>query len=381
MKTKKIALLALALMYVFGVSTFAQVRKGVENDDMYFSKKDRELLYASNAKSTDYSSDQNYNSDYYDSHNFSSPTVQSSTAGSPTVQEGEIDEDADNNQYYIKDYSIPKENKTTGTTVVNNYYSGYPSSPMFGYGSNLGFSISVGYFYGSPYYGYYNPYYSYYDPFYRYYGPYYSFYDSWGYPYYSYNPWRRHRYNYGYSGGYYGGYYNSASCYYPTNGYTNYSGHVANEVRYKNGRKIISGSRTNRSVQRADADYNGRGRTVKVADPSNPNGRSATDGKSIRETYRKYRTNNSSTVSPNRNSNNRSRSYNSNTNRTNTNWNRSNSNTQRSNNTYRSTGSSNRSSNYNSGTRSSGSSNRSSGSNSRSSGSSSNSNRGRGRGN
>ena len=362
MKNKQITLIALACSYLLGISAFAQLRKGVENDDMYFSKKDRELLYASGSTGTsDYYGDQSYDSDYYASHNFSSPTVQSATAGSPTVQAGEYDEEADNNQYFIKDYSLPKEEKEYEKIVVNNYY-GYGGTP-YGYGWNSGitFSISFGSFYGYPYYGY-----GYYDPFfdpfysYYYYDPFYRYYDPWNYAYYRYDPWRYQRYN---RYGYYNGYYNSSSCFYPSHGYTNYS-NVKNEVKYRNGRKIVSGTRSGRTVTRPAETTRSRGGVVDVSGV-NTNGR--TNGTNPNSsTYRRSRSS-SGTVNQS-GTRSRTNSYNSNNRSNNSSYQRSNSSYQRSNSSYGSSGSSNsRSSGYSSGSRSSGSS---SGSSSRSSGSS-----------
>ncbi len=296
-----------------------------ENDDMYFSSRDREKLYASSY--TNQSTSLNDDDDEYaTNHNFYSSTLQSTTAGSPTVQSPGNVEDA-NNQYFIKDYSIT--NKTDNEVKT---YSGINSNNGFHSGVNVIFSF--GSFYGgSPYgYGYYNPYNDpfspYYDPFYRYRSP--SYYAS-----YRYNPWRYNNYYYGNS--YNNGYYNSSNfC-----ATTSYSNNVRNEVRYRNGRKIISGSRSSRSAVRSTGNSD-RGRAVINKGKVSTNGRNS--GNRSGNTYRKYNGSNRSSTRTQSNSN-RSSSYT----KTNSGSGKSNVN--------RSTGSSSRSnSNYSrSGSRSSGS--------------------------
>lgn len=308
-----------------------------EKDDMYFSRRDRAQLYTS----TSYTTHSGSNSEYAANHNFYSSTIQSTTAGSPTVQANGNAED-DNNQYFIKDYSI--KNKTDNEVKT---YAGINSNNGFYSGHNVILSYQAAY-YGRLYYPLGDPFSSYYDPFYRYRSA--SYYGS-----YRYDPWRYNNYEYGSNYNYYPSYYNSSNVCVSTS----YSNNVRNEVRYRNGRKIISGSRTSRTINRTAENVN-EGRAVKnTGSKVSTNGRSSngrTDG-----TYRTYQ------------SKNQSRSYNRN-NSNSSNFNR-NTNTRNSN-SFRRSGSSSPSKSYSSGSKSSGS--RSSSSGSRSSGSSS---RSKGRGN
>ena len=318
MKSKILSLLVLVSSMLISNNIIGQ-----ENDDMYFSRKDRDKLYAS-MTSTNQSYSLNSGSEYSNNHNFNSPTIRSTTAGSPTVQTNGKEEDA-NNQYFIKDYSI--KNKTDNEIKT---YAGINSNHGFHSGFNI--MLSFGSYYRYPYFGsYYNPFN---DPFSPYYDPFYRYYDPWYYTSYRYDPWRyyrsnRYRYNWSY--------YNSVSCFYPTNGYTNYSSNVRNEVKYRNGRKVISGSRTSRSINRTTENPN-RGRAILNRESEvSTNGRSSTTTGS-RNTYRKHLTNNQN-VKGYKSNTKRSSSYNRTNNKSNrTNWNRNSS--SNNSNRYRSSGSS-----------------------------------------
>lgn len=336
----------LSLLVAFMAITLSNTVIAQENDDMYFSRKDRKSVYASTSYTSHSSA--NENSEYASNHNFYSSTLQSTTAGSPTVQSN-AQEDADNNQYFIKDYSI--KNKTDNEVKT---YSGINSNNAFQSGFNI--MLSFGSFYSSPYgrrYGYYNPYN---DPFSPYYDPFYRYSSSNYYASYRYDPWRYNRdYGYGYNSSYYNGYYGSSNVCVTSS----YSNNVRNEVKYRNGRKIISGSRTSRSIQRG-TEYSNSGRAVINPGSKTPiSGRSSNRGTKNNK-YRIY-TGDSQNSGTNKSKTNRSNSYfksnSSNSNKSNVN---------RSSNNYRSSGSSSGSrSSYSSGSRSSGS--RSSGSSSRSS--------------
>lgn len=212
------------LIVVLPVTLYAQTQ-WEEKDDMYFSKKDRAKQMASAAQYSPINS----TNDYAANHNFGSPTLPSTTAGSPTVQ-GTTDANDINNQYFIKDYSLPK--KTTYTEIPTNKYSRTPSL-RGGPNVNVLFSYGSSFVFGSPgFYGY-NPYL---DPFSPYYDPFFGSYYSYGY-----NPWRYGSYNpYGYTYGYGA---SNSSCTYTTYGTTSYARTVSNDVRYRNGRKVLAGSR------------------------------------------------------------------------------------------------------------------------------------------
>ncbi|MCF6361026.1 MAG: hypothetical protein L3J29_09725 [Cyclobacteriaceae bacterium] len=339
MKIKNLLSSIILVAFIFPQTVFGQ-SKWVENDDMYFSKKDREKIYASvdNLEQSSLTTEQ---SEYAASHNFNSPTVMSTTAGSPTVQPvGNAD--SDNNQYFIKDYSI--KNKADNEVKT---YSGINSNTGFQSGINVIFTLGSSF--GSPYgrnrYGYYNPFD---DPFSPYYDPFYRYGNSNYYASYRYNPWRYNNYGYGNNNGFgnNNGYYNSANwC--PTNGYTNYSNNVRNEVRYRNGRKIISGSRNASSTSRSQPNRVATSdRPVKNV---NTNGRSSS--RASRNSYRKYPNSaqNRSAYKPNSSTAKRANTYNrtnGNSNRSRSNWN--NSSNQNRSNSYRSSGSSSgsRSSSY-----------------------------------
>jgi len=369
MKTKKIVSNAILIAFLFPITLFGQ-SKWIENDDMYFSKKDREKVYASTSSVEHSNTEQ---SDYAANHNFNSPTMQSASAGSPTVQMNGNAEDA-NNQYFIKDYSLPKD-KTYESVPINTY----GNMQSFNNRPNVNVGFGMGYGFGSPYFGnsfnrfnnpYNDPFSPYYDPFFSYNDPWNSFgYDPWGYNRFGsfgnnrFGSWGNNRFGIN-------RYYNSANwC--PTNGYTNYSSNVRNEVRYRNGRKVISGSRGS-ATRRSSSNLASSGRPVKPTGAAvGTNGRSS-NKRGTRNSYRKYPNSaqNRSSVNSNsgtkrantynrtnRNSNSNNLSNNSNSNRSNSN--RSNSNRS---NSYRSSGSS-------SGSRSSNFSRPSSGGGSRSSGS------------
>ncbi len=347
MKTKNLFSSTLLLAFIFPITLFGQ-SKWAENDDMYFSKKDRAKIYAS-VNSVAHSTTEQ--SDYAANHNFNSPTVQSASAGSPTVQMNGSAEDA-NNQYFIKDYSLPKD-KTYESVPINTY----GNMQSFNNRPNVNVAFGMGYGFGSPYFGnnrFYNPYN---DPFSPFYDPFFNYNDPWNNASFGYDPWGYNRFGswgnnrFGSWGNNRFGinrYYNAANwC--PTNGYTNYSSNVRNEVRYRNGRKVISGSRSS-ATRRASSNVASSDRPVKPTGSSvGTNGRSSNRG--TRNSYRKYpnsaqnrnsinsssRTKRASTYNrTNRNSTNNSLNNNSNSNRSN----RSNS--------YRSSGSSSgsRSSSY-----------------------------------
>ncbi len=363
MKTKKTIVKALLLAFLFPVIAFSQ-SKWSENDDMYFSKKDRSKIYASVETLENSLKGQ---SEYTANHNFESPTAQQ--AGSP---------DDINNQYFIKDYSLPKDK--TYESVPTNIYG---SAPSFNNRPNVNMAFGMGYGFGSPYFGnsfnrFYNPFN---DPFSPYYDPFFSYNDPWnnnsfGYNSFGYNPWGYNRYgSWGNNRFGYNGFYNTANwC--PTNGYTNYSNNVRNEVRYRNGRKVISGSRSASTTSRSNRGAVSN-RPVKNTDGTvKTNGRSSS--RASRSSYRKYPNSVQNRAANNSNSrtNRVNTSNRTNRNSSNSNWN-NNPNHNRSSNNYRSSGSSSgsRSSSYSrpsSGSRSSGSVRPSSG------GSRSGSSRGRG---
>ena len=338
MKSKILSLLVVAIMMVMPNVTLAQ-----EKDDMYFSRKDRAQMYATTSYTTN-SSSAGDNSDYANNHNFYSSTLQSTTAGSPTIQVNGSAED-DNNQYFIKDYSI--KNKTdnevktySGINSNNDFYSGYDIIPS----------------YQSQYYGY----------LYKINAPY---------AYNAFGPYRGLQYyltRCGYRLGHsnvvnYDGYYLDGSYSYP-NQYqnsagsycsVNYSATVSNKVKYINGRKVISGARTSRTANRTAENVKGRREAKNSGSKVSTNGRSSKSR--TKGTYRVYQSKNQSSSSNRNNSNSSNLNSNSNT---------------RNSNSFRRSGSSSPSKSYSSGSKSSGS--RSSSSGSRSSGSST---RSKGRGN
>ncbi len=366
MKTKKLLSSVMLAAFLFPAISFSQ-SKWAENDDMYFSKKDREKIYASANNNLDHSNLTDEQSEYAANHNFGSPTVQSTSAGSPTVQPEGNPNDA-NNQYFIKDYSLPKDKTYESLPITT-----YGNTPSFNNRPNVNVMLSygMGYGFGSPYRGFnssnrfYNPYN---DPFSPYYDPFFSYYDPWNYTSFGYDPWRYNGFGFrdnrfGING------YNSANwC--PTNGFTNYSSNVRNEVRYRNGRKVISGSRN------ASATSRSRSNRVAISDrPAKSSSSVKTNGRSSSRasrggSYRKYpnsaynRTTNKARTNRVNTSNRTNRNSNS------SNWNNS---SNRSSNNYRSSGSSSgsRSSSYSrpsTGSRSSGSGSRPSSGSSRSSG-------------
>ncbi len=339
MKTKKLLSNAILIAFLFPIVVVGQ-SKWAENDDMYFSRKDRTKIYAS-VENLDHSAITAEQSEYAANHNFNSPTMQSATAGSPTVQTAGNAEDA-NNQYFIKDYSLPKD-KTYESVPINTY----GNIQSFNNRPNVNVAFGMGYGFGSPYFGnsfnnrFYNPYN---DPFNPYYDPFFNYNDPWNYASFGHNPWGYNRF------GSWGGnnrfgvnrYYNSANwC--PTNGYTNYSSNVRNEVRYRNGRKVISGSRSS-ATRRSSSNLASSDRPVKSTGSSvGTNGRSSNRG--TRNSYRKYPNSAQNRSSINSNSGaKRGNTYNrTNRNSNSNNWN-NNSNSNRSNsnrsNSYRSSGSS-----------------------------------------
>ncbi len=217
-----------------------------EKDDMYFSKKDRARLMAQSAAESVYPG----NSAYAANHNFGSPTLQSTIAGSPTLQPAKGTADDINNQYFITDYSLPKD--TTYATVPTQMFGSNTPSLRNSPNVNIIFSYGGGFGYGRPYYGY-NPYN---DPFSPYYDPFlasrYGYYNNFGY-----NPWGHNRFYTGY------GYVNNV-CPYPTYGTTSYARNANTQVRYRNGRKVISGSRgSGRSSRRNTTIDNASDRPVK----------------------------------------------------------------------------------------------------------------------
>jgi len=240
-----------------------------ENDDMYFSKKDRQKIYAS------VDNIELEQSEYTANHNFGSSTIQSTTAGSPTVQSN-LDPEADNNQYFITDYSL--KNKADNTVKT---YSGINTNTGFKSGINI--ILSFGSTFGSPYgrYGYYNPYTDpfspYYDPFYRYSSS--NYYSSLGY-----NPWRYNN-NYRYSNDYNNALHYSYYGYYAACLPNTYVNHVRNAERYRNSRKVISGTRSQGSTVRVNSrNATVSKRPIKTTGSNiNPNGRN-----SSRTSYRKY---------------------------------------------------------------------------------------------
>lgn len=274
MKTKNLLSFVALIALLLPISASAQ-SDWSENDDMYFSKKDRHKIYASvdNVEQSNLTVEQ---SEYAANHNFGSSTIQSTTAGSPTIQSN-LDPEADNNQYFITDYSL--KNKADNNVKT---YSGINTNTGFNSGINI--ILSFGSTFRSPYgrYGYYNPYTDpfspYYDPFYRYSSS--NYYSSLGY-----NPWRYNN-NYRYSNDYNNALHYSYYGYYAACLPNTYVNHVRNAERYRNSRKVISGTRSQGSTVRVNSRNatTVSKRPIKITGSNiKPNGRN-----SSRASYRKY---------------------------------------------------------------------------------------------
>lgn len=264
MKIKKLLSGVLLATFLFPISLFAQ-NNWAENDDMYFSKKDREKLFAS---AETFENSLESQSEYTASNNLES-------SASPQ----EAGADADNNQYFIKDYSLKNkadnEVKTySGINTNTGFQSGFNAMSAFGsYGQA-----------GRWTHGYCNPHNDPSSPFFDLskasYNPwnYNAFrYDLTNYYVYKYNPWNPTSY-YGYNGN---------SNY--SNNYiaTSYSNNVGKGVKYRNGRKIISGSRNTDRISKLRSSGDISERPVKDSGTSvNTGGRSSS--KVSRISYRKY---------------------------------------------------------------------------------------------
>ena len=223
----------------------------VEQDDMYFSRKDRKELYALNNVPTDdvlvatadeqvqdeviaYREQQTYydatqNPDYVPGY-YAAPT---DGGGYDTQNDG---------QYYVEGYN--QAQVQSGQPATNNYYF-YGRSP-YSYNSwgSPSMSISFGFGYSPFYSSFYSPYnyYRYCDPWN--YSPYSSLYYGYNDPWFNsayYNPWHHHSY-------YYGGH--DSSYGYPNYYGTSYTTIVNNDngrYRYSDGRYAVNSPRRSRS--------------------------------------------------------------------------------------------------------------------------------------
>jgi hypothetical protein len=213
-------------LFVVGVA-FQALAQRVENDDIYFRKKDREMVKNQEAlaPADSYSTPRKKNkekenvaeqpevvnpTDSYSAENINPEYVSRANSEKAAEEESYFTESYSPNSYgssNFNNYNSPYGNSWNSSLAFNNawlaspygwndpfFYSPYGYNPWmsspytggFGYGS--GWSLSMSYYWGNSWgsgwnygltYGWGNPYYNYYSPFYS---PY--FYNSWGNPYY-----------------------------------------------------------------------------------------------------------------------------------------------------------------------------------------------------
>lgn len=228
MKNQKLLSGVLLTAFLLPLSLFAQ-NNWAENDDMFFSKKDREELYASAAIAEQ--------SEYTANDNLNSPTTQS-------------DIGVNNNQYFITNFSL--KNKAYNAVKTNsriNTNTGFQSStnaaPNFGsmyYNSERCRAIDIQRDSTNTYFGLLYPYLTSINR-----GRYSS-----------YNPWT-YNYNNGYNR-------ESNNSYYGNNIYvtTSYSTNVDSESLHKKGGEIIGGrnSRPNTILAKTDKAIKNGGSSV-----------------------------------------------------------------------------------------------------------------------
>jgi hypothetical protein len=283
MKTK------VMLTYLFSFFALAGFAQSVENDDLYFTSKDRAKLkelqgkeeaYASVKKRDKKNQDEAYNEDANPTDSYSARNVNPEYAARSNAQSAQ----SDNADYFVNDYRYSTaSNLNNWNNNFNNWYG-----DRWYTGNYYGPSINS---WNSPYYGYNSPYSSpWYDPYWNYNGWSTSFSyhygNSWNYGWGgNYNYWNRPYCGYASSWNpYFGNGFNSGYGYYGNS----YYGRPGNVIIVNNnyggeaqGRTVTTGKRPSRStvmgnennISRSRNDYNvGGGRN----DVSNSGGRIAT---------------------------------------------------------------------------------------------------------
>lgn len=209
-------------LLVVGIA-FQALAQRVENDDMYFRKKDREKLKNQEVSTSSdaYPTPQKKNkekaaeqpevnpTDSYSAENINPEYISRANSEKATEEESYFTENYSPNSFgnNFGGYNSYYNNPWNSSIGFNNawlaspygwndpfFYSPYGYNPWMsnpytgGFGCGSGWSLSMSYFWGNSWgsgwnygltYGWGNPYYNYYSPFYS---PY--FYNSWGNPYY-----------------------------------------------------------------------------------------------------------------------------------------------------------------------------------------------------
>lgn len=277
---KIISLLSLVLFFV-GFSNLAIAQD--ENDDLYFSKKDRKSHKAVTAPETTdagatytaYASTNSYANATYSAKEVNPEYIEKYKAlarQSAAEARGETNDTtviaAEKSNYNTTDYFVegevaeydnpsfyndPKYSRNVQSNqpsnLTNNYYGGYGggynnygSSTNVGYNSAFGWTMGLSYVFGSGGYG--N---NYYDPFAPSYGcPTYGYNNYRWDPYYGYSNYN-YGYNQGYAHGYSNGYYNGGY----NSGYYN-GGYDPNSNYTTNSKSVIRGGRYSHNSSKSD---------------------------------------------------------------------------------------------------------------------------------
>lgn len=252
------------LVLILGTAAIGAI--GQENDDLYFTKKDRvKQKKKFNGQADQYAQQplQNDEELSFLGRQFkeSNPVLDEGYVSeesldyykpdkTPEDYQVEKDYSADN-QYQNANFSNPQEtfydNTVPQQVIVNNYYNDNWNTwnrprMRFGMGWNSWggnfWSVSYGNAWGNPWY----------DPFWDPWGP------SWGWNSWAYNPW-------GWGGGFYGSYWCPP-------GYGNYYNrpvYVANNSDSRRGRNVVRGARTSRGSSSARSSRSSSGRSATVA--------------------------------------------------------------------------------------------------------------------